>query len=41
MGALLFVIYGAMLHISWPVIFTNGFILLANIYYLTSKRNVL
>ena len=34
MGAILFVIYGVMLHISWPIIITNGFILTANIYYL-------
>ncbi len=38
-GALLFVIYGIMLTISWPIIITNGFILLLNIYYLTVKRN--
>jgi len=37
-GAVLFVIYGYMLHISWPIIITNGFILTANIYYLTIKR---
>jgi len=39
LGAILFVIYGYMLHISWPIIITNGFILMANIYYLTIKRN--
>jgi hypothetical protein len=38
-GAILFVIYGVMLAISWPIIITNGFILMANIYYLTIKRN--
>lgn len=38
-GALLFVIYGIMLTISWPIIITNGFILSLNIYYLTFKRN--
>ncbi|NQV78536.1 MAG: uroporphyrinogen decarboxylase [Lutibacter sp.] len=37
-GALLFVLYGIMLEISWPIIITNGFILLLNIYYLTFKR---
>lgn len=37
-GAVLFVIYGVMLAISWPIIITNAFILLANIYYLTFKR---
>jgi hypothetical protein len=40
-GAILFVIYGVMLHISWPIIITNGFILLANIYYLAFKRTKL
>ena len=38
-GSILFVVYGIMLTISWPIIITNGFILLANIYYLTFKRN--
>lgn len=37
-GAILFVVYGYMLNISWPIIITNGFILIANIYYLTVKR---
>jgi hypothetical protein len=36
-GALLFVVYGIMLTISWPIIITNGFILLLNLYYLTKK----
>lgn len=34
-GALLFVIYGFMLAISWPIIISNTFILGVNIYYLT------
>ncbi|PKH68540.1 uroporphyrinogen decarboxylase [Flavobacterium sp. ALD4] len=34
-GALLFIIYGIMLAISWPIIITNAFILGVNIYYLT------
>jgi len=38
-GAILFVAYGVMLAISWPIIITNAFILLANIYYLTFKKN--
>ena len=38
-GAILFVIYGVMLAISWPIIITNGFVLSLNIYYLTIKRN--
>jgi hypothetical protein len=37
-GAVLFIAYGVMLAISWPIIITNTFILLANIYYLTFKR---
>ena len=36
-GALLFVVYGIMLTISWPIIITNSFILVLNIYYLTKK----
>jgi hypothetical protein len=38
-GAILFIIYGVMLATSWPIIITNVFILLLNIYYLTIKRN--
>ena len=37
-GALLFIVYGVMLDISWPIIITNGFILLANIFYLAKKK---
>ncbi|MBT8318246.1 MAG: uroporphyrinogen decarboxylase [Lutibacter sp.] len=36
-GALLFVVYGIMLAISWPIIITNSFILILNIFYLTKK----
>lgn len=36
-GALLFVVYGVMLAISWPIIITNSFILGVNIYYLTKS----
>jgi len=39
-GAILFIIYGYMLHISWPIIITNVFILLANIYYLSLRRSL-
>lgn len=39
-GALLFVVYGIMLTISWPIIITNGFILLLNIYYLSKKNKI-
>jgi len=38
-GAILFVVYGIMLNISWPIIITNVFILFANIYYLFFKKN--
>ena len=34
-GAVLFIIYGVMLAISWPIIITNAFILCVNSYYLT------
>lgn len=34
-GAILFIIYGVMLAISWPVIITNAFILGVNVFYLT------
>ncbi len=40
MGALLFIIYGVMLNISWPIIITNGFIILVNLYYLTIKKKI-
>lgn len=33
-GAVLFVVYGVMLAISWPIVITNIFILGVNIYYL-------
>lgn len=37
-GCFLFVIYGFMLAISWPIIITNVFILGVNIFYLTKKK---
>jgi len=37
LGALIFIIYGYLLEISWPIIITNAFILGANIYYLAFK----
>lgn len=37
-GAFLFILYGVMLDISWPIIITNGFILLANIFYLAKRK---
>ncbi|SNR46156.1 hypothetical protein SAMN06265371_103239 [Lutibacter agarilyticus] len=38
-GAILFIIYGVMLATSLPIIITNVFILLVNIYYLTIRKN--
>jgi hypothetical protein len=38
-GAFLFVIYGFMLQISWPIIITNFAILCINGYYLFVKKN--
>lgn len=40
-GAILFVVYGVMLAISWPIIITNLFILMVNIYYLFIKKETL
>ena len=37
-GAVLFILYGVMLKTSWPIIITNGFILMVNIYYLYFKQ---
>jgi hypothetical protein len=34
-GAILFVVYGILLAISWPIIITNTFILGVNTYYLS------
>ena len=39
-GAVLFVVYGIMLETSYPIIITNAFILMVNVYYLTFKRKV-
>jgi len=40
-GAVLFVVYGIMLETSYPIIITNAFILMVNIYYLTFKRKMI
>lgn len=40
LGAILFVVYGIMLQTSYPIIITNAFILMVNVYYLTYKRKV-
>ncbi|REE80488.1 hypothetical protein BX611_2131 [Lutibacter oceani] len=38
-GAILFILYGIMLKTSWPIIISNGFILMVNIYYLYFKQS--
>lgn len=40
LGAVLFVVYGIMLETSYPIIITNAFILMVNVYYLAFKRKV-
>ena len=40
LGAILFVVYGIMLQTSYPIIITNAFILMVNVYHLTYKRKV-
>ena len=37
-GCILFVVYGFMLH-SWPIIITNAFITVVNLYYLLKNKN--
>jgi len=37
-GCILFVVYGFMIH-SWPIIITNAFITLVNLYYLLKNKN--
>ncbi|MBT8258368.1 MAG: uroporphyrinogen decarboxylase [Bacteroidia bacterium] len=39
MGAVLFVIYGFMLDISWPIVITNLAIVGVNGYYLFFRKN--
>ena len=39
-GAILFIIYGILLEMAWPIIITNAFILLVNCYYLFFKKPV-
>ena len=38
-GAFVFIIYGVMLDMAWPIILTNVFILGLNIYYLLVKKD--
>lgn len=38
-GAFVFIIYGAMLDMAWPIILTNTFILGLNLYHLLVKKD--
>lgn len=40
LGAILFILYGIMLQISWPIIITNTFILGVNCYHLVKRKNI-
>lgn len=37
-GALIFIVYGIMLGLAWPIIITNTFILGLNLYHLLIKK---
>lgn len=37
-GCFTFIIYGFMLDIAWPIIISNAFILVSNLYYLLFKK---
>lgn len=38
-GAFIFIIYGIMLGLAWPIIITNAFILGLNLYHLLIKKD--
>ena len=38
-GAIIFIIYGVMLEMAWPIIITNVFILSLNLYHLLVKKD--
>ncbi|MFI2742650.1 uroporphyrinogen decarboxylase [Zhouia sp. PK063] len=38
LGCVFFVMYGFMLNWAWPIIISNGFILMVNVYYLFFKK---
>ena len=38
-GCALFVVYGLMLDISWPIVITNSAIICINFYYLFVRKN--
>ncbi|HLW57006.1 MAG TPA: hypothetical protein VKY27_06450 [Bacteriovoracaceae bacterium] len=37
LGCTFFVIYGLMLSVAWPIVITNGFIVLVNLYHLSKE----
>lgn len=37
-ACLLFIAYGFLLSVSWPIIISNAFIFLINIYYVKKKK---
>lgn len=37
LGCILFVTYGFLLSVAWPIIITNGFIVLVNLYHLSKE----
>lgn len=39
LGCFCFVLYGLMLSTAWPIVITNGFIVLVNIYHLLKKES--
>ncbi len=39
-ACILFIVYGFLLNMEWPIIISNGFILVTNIYYLFFKRQL-
>ncbi|WP_196885317.1 uroporphyrinogen decarboxylase [Aureivirga sp. CE67] len=40
LGCFTFMIYGVMLDIAWPIVITNAFIFITNLYYLFLKKRV-
>lgn len=39
-GGFLFIAYGFLLNISWPIIITNAAIVVINVYYLSRREGV-
>ncbi|WP_196890684.1 uroporphyrinogen decarboxylase [Aureivirga marina] len=38
LGCFTFIVYGVLLDIAWPIVITNGFIFITNLYYLFLKK---